>query len=238
MRPFSPFLLFGLAAVALFCLAGATLLAEGSPFVERIQTLDRRIEAIGGAAADGASVSILESRFARKARLDTCLSTLSDAVGSVKIPLATQADISRGCLAIAKAVAARSPLDGNAWFIAASLAARSGNMADAETYLNLSFRTGPSEQWIAERRALFGYAVHDNFSETTRKRIDEDLALLLRTERGVDVLALTYVLDAAMRDHLVVIAETLDEDIQERFLDRIRREIRRTETGRNGGAAD
>jgi hypothetical protein len=214
-----------LAALALAGLSGAMALKESSPFLLRAQSLGGRVAAIEAASSDSSPVSIFESRFARSARLDLCLDTLTEIAAASGFPPATEDRVARGCLAIAEATAARSPLESNVWFVAATLAARLGDLDRAVGYLKASFETGPNEQWIAERRALFVYPLRARLGPEMERLLDQDFALLLRTGRGLDVLATRYINDPGMRERLITIAETLDPEDQARFLDRIEDQI-------------
>jgi hypothetical protein len=211
------------AGIVLSVLAAVTAAGEAGPFLLKAASPDRRLDMMTAPAAT--PVSLLESGLARTARLDVCLSTLRDVVSASPPSPATGDAVTRRCLAIAEATVERSPLESNVWFIAATLAVRLDDFAKAERYLDRSFRTGPAEQWIAERRAPFAYAIRDRLSQDVRAEADADLALLLRTERGVQVLAARYVTDPGMREHLIGIAETLDRRTQERFLGHIRAEV-------------
>jgi hypothetical protein len=215
--------LLGCIAIALAALAGMMAYSESGPYLLRSGSLARRVVLMSSVPTNGTAVSLFESNFARTVELDVCLSTLRDLVVQRS---ADAGPVTRGCLAIAEATVARSPLDSNAWFIAATLAARLNDFAAAQRYLAESFRTGPSEQWIAERRALFAYALRDHFSALERE-IDGDLALLLRTQRGLKVLAERYVTDSGLRSHLVEIAETLDRETQRRFFEHVREKVDR-----------
>jgi hypothetical protein len=215
-------LAMSLTALLLLALAGMAAVSEGRPFFLRTYPVEARVATLLREAASPSPVSSLASSFARTAHLESCLVTLREIATSGSPSAEALDNLSRACQAIAEAIVALSPLSSNAWFIAASFAARSGDFARASRYLDLSYRTGPNEQWIAERRVLFAYPLRDELDPSLKGKIDQDLALLLRTNQGVETLATRYVNDPAMRDHLVDIAVTLDPDTQSRFLSRIR----------------
>lgn len=212
-------------AICLLLLSAVVATEEAAPFLLRAHSPEHLLGEMSGADSHASRVSRFESRIARSSRLEACLNLLRGLTRSVTTSRATVRSVADGCKAIAEGIVARSPLDSNAWFLGASLAEQLRETEQAERYLNLSFVTGRSEQWIAERRALFGYRLRDRLAETTRLRVDQDIALLLRTDRGIDVLANHYVDDPAMREYLVGIAETLAPDDQRRFARRVRNAI-------------
>lgn len=214
-----------LSALVLAGLSAVMAVKEVPPFFLRADTTSVRVAEMTAAAAEDRPVSMLESRFAREARLGLCLDTLQEIATAEDLPGDAETLVTRGCLKIAEAAAARSPLESNFWFLAATLAARLGDLDSAVPFLKASYQTGPNEQWIAERRALFVYALRSRLDSELERLLDQDFALLLRTERGLDVLAARYVDDPTMRDRLVVVAETLPPEFQERFLDRIKDQI-------------
>lgn len=213
------------AAGILFVFSAILATKEAGPFILRTQSLDFRVSAMSTEETGSLPVSMFESRPARNARLDACLSTLHDVMASLPSKLTTVTSIKRGCLKVAEAIVEKSPLEANIWFIAATLAIQLGDLPRGEAYLKASYRTGPTEQWIAERRALFAYPLRPRLSEDLKLAVDRDLSLLLRTERGVNAMAARYVEDPSLRDHLVELAENLDRSNQERFLSRVRGEI-------------
>lgn len=221
MRGRSGLILTALAASSLLVLSAAMAFQEARPFLLRGQPAGVRIAA-ARAAADSSPVSRLESMTAQVARLDLCTNALREIAATTAGTPSLRREIARGCLNIAKAIVARSPLQSNVWFVAAVLLTRLGDLKSAERYLEASYLTGPDEQWIAERRSLFFYPLRRHFGSGISERIDQDLALLLRTERGLDSLASLYVADAGMREHLTAIVERLDDTVQKRFLDRVR----------------
>lgn len=218
-----PLLLLGLATVAGF--------HEAAPFLARLDRPEQQVAAEASFGSRAPSVSVFESRYARTARLDGCLQTLRRILGSSETPIATISALTRECLALAEAVAARSPLDSNVWFVAANLAARVNEFAKVRAFLGESYLAGASEQWIAERRAPFTYAIRDRLDADLRARMDRDFALLLRNDQGVGLLAARYAADPSIREYLIGIAEKLDPEAQRRLLKRIRIECGRQREG-------
>ncbi|MCB1498908.1 MAG: hypothetical protein KDK07_03815 [Bauldia sp.] len=206
---------------------------EAKPFLLRADPLVIRMAAMKAAAEESSPVSMLESRFAREAELDLCLKTLEEMVSAGGLPVENETQVTSGCLRIAESAAATSPLESNFWFLAATLATRLGDLDSAVVYLKASYEAGPNEQWIAERRALFVYALHARLDSEMERLLDQDFGLLLRTERGLDVLAARYIVDASLRERLVTIAETLAPEYQERFLDRIEDQLNQRQTFRS-----
>src|SRR4051812_984138 len=130
-----------MGGLALLGLSATVAVREAAPFLLRAMPIERRIDAIRAAGEAAIPVSVFESQAARTARLDLCLTTLREMVGAVTTSAGEVNAAARGCLAIAEAVAARSPLESTVWFVAAALAVRLGAFVRAERYLAESYRT-------------------------------------------------------------------------------------------------
>lgn len=195
---------------------------ESRPFLLKLAEPVRQRDALVAASAKPAPLSVLESQYARRARAEICLSLLGSLRESGS-ETASQPEIARACLAMLETSLALRPLSSNDWFLAAYLAEQLGESDRAIRYLDRSYRSAPSEQWIAERRAVFAYRHRAELPDDLVSRMDDDFRLLLRTRRGLDVLARSYVRDRPMRDYLVTVAETLDEQSQIRFFEEIQR---------------
>lgn len=217
---------------ALLCL-GVLLLAlsfwggwrETTPFLIRPRDFDYRVSAINHATNETHPISSWESRLARRVRLEYCLNTLHSALQTSAASAEFIAGIQRGCLRLAESSASRAPMSANDWFIAAALAYNLGDRPAFERYLRMSFLTGPDEQWIAERRALFAYAVRATLPSDLAASTDADLLLLLRTKTGIRQLATQYVQDATLREHLAELAERLPAELQRQFLSLVQEQI-------------
>jgi hypothetical protein len=221
MNPKEVFAVLALS-LGLFVVAAFSAREEGAPFLLRTAPLQSRLAAAVADGKDRQPVSWLASRVARTVQLETCLTTLKELIriSPPRAPLI--ADVDRGCLKIGESIAAEAPASSNAWFLAATEAARLGDNERMKRYLMVSYRTGPTEEWIAERRGLFGYRIADHLDADLRASIDGDLALMLRTNSGVQLLAERYVSDPDIRQHLADIAAKLDARTQHDFYEYVK----------------
>ncbi|MCX5494121.1 hypothetical protein OSH11_05385 [Kaistia dalseonensis] len=198
--------------------AGFMAWRESRPFMMRLQPAVIRAEVIGGIERRAPHWYELESRFARRARLESCMSTLNEVTLDDVPEEGGMVRLNKGCLAMAERNLALAPVSADDWFIAATLARQVGDIDRMKRYLERSFATGPNEQWVAERRALFMFRESRLLGDDLKQRLDQDLALLLRTRRAIQRLAEIYVNDKSLRDHLISVAETLEPRYQKRFL--------------------
>jgi hypothetical protein len=194
---------------------------EASPFLLRAASLEVRVASVVEANSANAPVRWWESRIARRARIETCLDTLREARGIVQSTAALVRELENGCLAIVISALSRAPNSANEWFLAAAMARRQEDLEMTRKYLDMSYRAGPTEQWIAARRAVFAYNILDELTPSLRSRMDADFVLLLRTRNGIQQLARLYVEDRTLREHLVRLAETLEPPLQRQFIEHV-----------------
>lgn len=163
----------------------------------------------------------LDSRLARRARLDTCRLRI-ETLKRRNAAMEAIHDAERDCLALSESIVGRAPLSSNEWFVAATLASSLGDIVRMRKYLAASYRTGPTEQWIAERRAFFTHEHAAQLPAMFQTLVDQDVLLMLKTETGIRTVAKRYVSDPALRQRLVDVALTLEPGRQQRFVDLVR----------------
>lgn len=209
-------------AVGLFVVAAFGAREEVASFAMRTASLPSRVAAAVAAGRASEPSSWLASDSARSAQLDMCLTTLKETIRASPSVASIVDDLDRGCLRVAESATAHAPASANVWFLAATEAARLGDNVRLREYLKASYRTGPAEGWIAERRGLYGYGIADRLDPDLRTAVDGDLALLLRTTTGVKLLAERYVADPDLREHLAGIAGRLDPRTQHDFFEYVK----------------
>lgn len=230
--PWAGRLFVGAIAAALGVMAFFSTYLEARGFSFRAADEGARLINVFLDAAPGElRPSFFESKLARAARLGSCL----QALGAAEAELPSRAvsgtqQLEETCLDIAEANTVRSPASSNDWLLAAILAARLGELERAKKYLSMSFRTGQSEMWIAERRAIFGYSLRDQLDAELRHQVDQDFLLLLRTTRGACMLAKRYAYDLPNRNHIVGLAEKTESDVQQRFAYLVEESLKGTNT--------
>lgn len=212
-----------LLAFVLLTLSSLATFVESRPFFARARPLEQIVPDFLEGRRYATFTSFLESRDARNAWLGSCLASLKSITDDLSSSATTRLELTRSCLEIAERIIKLAPLSSNAWFIAAALSARLGDIPRLEQFLTTSYKTGPSEGWIAERRAVFAYRVKDKLSVSLREKMKDDFLLLLRTEKGSSYLAGLYSSDPQFREYLTSVAELTEPAAQERFLWSVRR---------------
>ena len=82
-------------------------------------------------------------------------------------------------------ISATSPATSYAWFVKALAASETGDADSMNRALEQSRITGPFEEWIAEDRVELAERWYGNLTPSARAGHDEDLALLVRSQRGI-----------------------------------------------------
>jgi hypothetical protein len=209
--------LVGLLSIALVVSGGAVAYREISPFVAP-GTGDA---ALFQSILDGQLQPGL-SELSRRIVLVDCLQVTRSFFTRVQ-STARRDEMLKGCDELSAGIAESAPSYSLAWFVAAAMAAERGNDRDLSERLVRSQRTGPHEQWVAEQRV--------QLAEDHLRRLDDaalaghqaDLAMLVRSERGVNSIARRYLEVSAFRERITSIVETLPNEDRRRFLTQIKR---------------
>lgn len=191
---------------------------ESRPFTMNLQPASVQQAAFLAVERRPARFYELESRFARRARIDGCVQGWSVARSNPTSNAADAAAYLDACRNVVTRNLTISPASSNDWTVAAILAQFAGDIASTSTYLKRSLATGPTEQWIARRRAPLMFDIRDQLDDELQSQIDPQLALLLRTEEGIKSLARNYLANPSFRDRIISVAETVEPVYQRRFL--------------------
>lgn len=130
------------------------------------------------------------------------------------------------CAQFSSDALARMPTNGLAALVGARLAFLNNDLATANGMLAHSQSVAAHEQWLAEARVAMA---EDNFSQLSAQALEghqKDLALLAQSARGVGTIAYRYVSDPGFRERITGIVEDLSPEVQQRFLDNVRRSAR------------
>lgn len=208
-------ILRGLQVLAGVTVVVAAFLAwrESRPFTLQLQSTEVQQQVFLGMERRPARFYELESRFARKARVDACVQAWL-----VEATVGTSADRLNACINVVRRNLTIAPAGSNDWLVAAILSNLGGDLPDTERYLKRSLATGPTEQWIAKRRGPLLFDLRDKIDDELKAQIDVQLGLMLRTEEGVNGIAEFYIRDPAFRERIVRVAETVEPIYQQRFL--------------------
>lgn len=214
----------GRISLALILLASLLLIAAGiamasvesRAFFSTGVTARERFEVI----ADGRTHVGLSSA-SEMLVLTNCYEALDSILAHTK-PRVERDKVAANCLAIADGIVARAPAHPFAWYIGALAAADLGDEDGLSFRLGRSQATGPSEQWIAERRVDTAEDHLASLAPDVREAHDRDLVMLVRSRRGVDAIARRYVRQADFRERITALVEQLDPEAKRRFLDYVR----------------
>lgn len=202
---------------ALLVIAGGWVtLAEVGPYFEvRNSPAQRFAAARNDVPAYGLSY---KSQFLA---LNDCLQNVTTLYA--KFQPADQRDtMLENCSQLAREIIALSPANGFAWYLLAEVSAQSGDFDLLNVALIQSQNLTPNEQWIAELRVYAFEAHYENLSQEAKAAEQEDLSLLVVSQRGVHSIASRYVRNPAFRERIAVLVETLPPEIQEKFVRRVR----------------
>ncbi len=204
-------LLVGGSAYALIAESEPYLFA-GSGFAQRIQSL-----------ADG-KVHAGLSRPAHDLVLDDCVQIAGSLLG-----LSLRTDLRNAAIATCGTAASSftdaSPIYSYAYYVQALVAAERNDPNELNGDLTTSRAVAPTEQWLAELRVKL---VEDHLSQIQSIDLaghENDLALLVVSQRGIRVIARRYAAVESFRDRITAVVEKLPPEHQRRFIAALRKEI-------------
>lgn len=176
------------------------------------------------AMTDVAELPALSIMSQNNALLD-CATAL-DAMQSLAVMYSTaeaRAGIAPKCLVMADRLAEQSPSNAYAWYVGAQASATIGDWDGFNQRLAMSWRAGPTEQWIGELRVALA---EDNYSRLDSQTIaanDADLHMLVLSLRGVRTIAARYVANPDFRERITAIVEVMPAENQQLFVANVRR---------------
>ena len=165
-------------------------------------------------------VSLAPSMRARIAVLRACDEGQRGLFGQVQSTPSRRA-VAEECLALAERAIEQAPTFSLAHYVVARSRLRLGQTEAFNRALALSRRTGPAEGWIAQRRFQLAVSGNSQLDGIGHATLAADAALLLRSPSGVDLVAHGFASTEAIRETILVEAETLPERDQRRFLSRL-----------------
>ena len=207
-----------IALSALMLVAAGSWLGwqEAAPFLQGGATAGQRFAALSsGTHAPGPSIA------SRRQFLSDCLEAMDGFFAVGQFP-EDRAAVAQYCGTVAERIAKQSPTDALAWLVYARSRAEASDIVEMNSALLTSQRVSQNEQWIAELRVRLAEAQFAELSAEVAARHAADLALLVRSTRGIAAIAGRYVSVPAFRERIIAIVETLPEMDQQRFLNRVR----------------
>lgn len=193
---------------------------EAMPYVAAGGTLERRLDAL-----EHGVVPIGLSLASQQMVLADC-AAVSRSVYGRTLGTDRRARLLATCARISAGITAHTPTHGYGWYVGARTAAEQGDRASLNRQLARAYDMAPTEQWLAELRVDLVESHIDQIDPGTLAGHDRDLALLVRSQRGVRAIANRYVRVAAFRERITRIVERLPAADQERFLANVRQQVR------------
>ncbi|WP_299644081.1 hypothetical protein [Devosia sp.] len=204
-----------IAAALLLGAAGFVGYLEAVPYLNTGPAAADQFRALrSGAAADGLSIG------SHVVAMDACLLALTSGYGRAQ-PTRDRLAVADTCTTRAAADTAVSPSFAYGWYVEAAASSLRKDWAAMNRTAVMAQRTAPTEQWLAELRVALA---EQNFVELDPAALaahESDLALLVRSRRGVASIATRYVEDQAFRARITDIVETLDPAAQRAFVDAV-----------------
>lgn len=210
------FMFLSLWAIALLVLASVSAFSELRPFVAGGGDRASRYQAY----VDGTSVSGFSS-FSQTLVLQDCLKMVTSIYGRLQ-PQDQRTSVLENCRGEAAAITERAPTQSLAWFVQALIAAETDNPDTLNLTLAKSRLAGPNEQWIAEVRVELAEKNYDLLNAENLKGNDQDLLMLVRSNRGVRTIARRYIQKPEFRRRVADLVETLPEETQQKFVRNVR----------------
>lgn len=140
-------------------------------------------------------------------------------------------DLLQACAVIARHFTDDASSFSYAWYLGALAAAELGDVETFNRSLKMSHQTGPNEQWIGELRVDLAEDHRAMLGPATAAYHEGDLAMLVRSRRGIGAIARRYVTVPDFRGRITDIVEQMSASDQQRFLTTLQHEIRKVEDG-------
>jgi len=165
----------------------------------------------------------------RRDLLQECELTLRSSQ-SIELALQPNIDYARlrsKCADIAQSIAQNSPVFSLAWAVAAEAASQTSDWDAMNLYLKSSQLSGPNEQTIGRVRFEVADSNFDKLNADGRSLYDQDLEMLVRSQKGIPYIARRYILDDQFRSRITQVLETMNPADQRRYISTLRRMVSR-----------
>lgn len=218
------FWLIGILGFVLAASSGLLLAVEISPYFRTGETASARLlnEPPG-------STALGWSNSGAHTIMRDCLLTVGNPNRSEMRSLggASRSQLADTCLALGNEAVQRFPTS-SYFYLVRGLAHLARNDVDLfnQDFL-LSYRTGATEQWMAELRIAIA---EENFSRLSADSIAaeaEDIRLLMVSNKGLRSLSSRYINMPAFRARIAEIAATMPADVQSMFVRTLQRSLPR-----------
>lgn len=171
------------------------------------------------------SVQVGLSNFSQGLVLDDCLEAVTTIFGRLQ-PTHERMAVLGHCLTQTRKITRLAPTNSYAWFTQALISSFNGDAAELNSSLKNSRAMGQNEQWIAELRVELAEKERSELDAANLVGHDQDLRMLVGSSRGIRAIARRYLTQQDFKQRITDLVETLDEDLQRRFVERVRAEAR------------
>lgn len=131
------------------------------------------------------------------------------------------------CLLAADQIVAASPTNAFAWYVGALAATLQQDWSGFNMRVARAQVVDRTEQWVGQQRVALVENNYANADATSKAGNDADLRMLLGSIPGQHAIASRYWSDAAFRDRITAMVDTLPEATQKRFVSVVRAEMPR-----------
>lgn len=156
--------------------------------------------------------------------LDDCYSASLSLLARAS-PTPVRAKLIDRCQEIAGQITAATPSHGYAWFVAAALAAESGDGALLNSALLRSHRSSPNELWLAEARVTLGELHLASLGSEALAGHDRDVSSVVSSNRLSPEMAELYIGNEGFRGRVNELLAALPTNVQRRFISQVRSEM-------------
>lgn len=204
------------ASGLLVALGGYASVLEAAPLFTTGPTANSQFEAwLEGRAASGLSLS------SHVTLMNSCVLALTSAYGRAQ-PTRHRLRVARACADYAKSATGSSPSFAYGWYVLALTSSIRAEWDTMNRAIQAAQVTAPTEQWLTELRVALAEDNFDRLEAAVARGQELDLALLVRSARGISSIAKRYVVDQAFRARITDIVEKLDPASQRAFIDAVR----------------
>ena len=158
--------------------------------------------------------------------LSACEKALSGHNAALQ-PARTQMKMAARCRVVAAKMVQSSPWFGYAHYVLALAAYRAQDKDALGNNLVVSQAVSAYESWLARRRVALGFEAAGQLPAEAQAALERDIVALLQSPKGQHFLARYFAGNKAYRPRILRLAETLDQDIQARFLKNLTVEMKR-----------
>jgi hypothetical protein len=135
--------------------------------------------------------------------------------------------VAQNCATEAERIAGVNPNLSEAHYLLAYTSFLKGAQSDAIGYLAVAQKTAPTDQWLAVRRVRLAQSMLPGEVNIEHYNLQNDLGLLIASNRGLDTAASLYIKYPQLRDMIIASTEDLRDSDRARFLSRLKNAVAR-----------